>query len=109
MALSLSSWQALGKSEYAARLAGNLRKFKKLADACGVTVETTSAADGIDSLHDFKRLLLGQRAFTRQLAGVISPCPASGAVPRTRYGAKRIVKGAAAAAWRCAETAPAAA
>ena len=68
------------------------------------------AADGINSLHDVKRFLLDQREFKR-LDGVISPCPASGAVPRTRYGTVRVVKGATstAAPWRSAATAPAAA
>ena len=69
------------------------------------------AADGINSLHDVQRFLLGQREFKR-LDGVISPCPASGAVPRTRYGTVRVVKGTTksisiAAPWRIAATAPA--
>ena len=91
------------------RFRGKHRRLANFVHTCSPNwKETTSAADGIDSLHDFKRFLLDQREF-KPLAGVISPCPASGTVPRTRYGACREVKGATAAPWRRAATAAAAA
>ena len=94
---------------YTERFRGKHHRLANFAHTCSPNwKETTSAADGIDSLHDFKRFLLDQREF-KPLAGVISPCPASGTVPRTRYGAVRVVKGATAVPWRGGAPAPAAA